>query len=390
MMQPFDSWLTNTLRPFFGLLPLEEAWDILEIREGYFVCMDGDIIRKRISVSEQAYQEDDVHILTRNREVILPLTARGKEKKMNYTHISAIKADGILFSAGIHARQEQSGYILARNPRTYISLPLPCVKHLTSKMEIIKWLEEYPSHLPADYDLKLDKFKNMKSLRYKSVPGDIFRVEIDLFTDGYVLVVGDLRQMQKDGLFTKDSLWNNVMTMPLFIRTYLFKTADRSPTLDEITSTPLSERTWIVMDDHFMRGGYEKVGHKPLTEADIQLPIGYGRTINYGEETRYRLSWGTGTVSKAEQDTSFKSETRFSNYGVSVGVSDDWFNPVAEHRASSNSLEHPLYHAERTLVLAEFGLPEDISYDEFNRQTGGLTRAEYLEYLAKTYSRTRK
>ncbi len=54
MTLPFNSWLTNTLRPSFGLLPMEEAWDILEIRKGYFVCMEGDMIRKRISVSEQA------------------------------------------------------------------------------------------------------------------------------------------------------------------------------------------------------------------------------------------------------------------------------------------------------------------------------------------------
>jgi len=389
-MEPFNSWLTNALRPFFGLLPMKEEWDILQIREGYFVCMDGDIIRKRISVSEQSYQEDDVHIPTRNREIIPPLTARGKEKKMNYTHISAIKAEGIIFSAGVRAGQHPVGYVMARNPRTYISLPLGNVRDLTCKEEIIRWLQVFPSHLPADYNLKLDRLKIMKSLRYKTVPGDIFRVEIDLFTDGYVLVVGDLRQMQKDGLFAEDSLWNNVMTMPLFIRTYLFKTTDRSPSLEEITSAPLSEKAWIVMDDHFMRGGYEKVGHKPLTEADILLPIGYGRTINYGEETRYRLSWGTGTVSKTEQDTSFKSDTRFSNYGVSASVSDDWFNPVGERRASSNSLDHPLYYAERNLVLAEFGFPENITYDEFNRQTGGLTRAEYLDYLAKTYSRARK
>lgn len=144
------------------------------------------------------------------------------------------------------------------------------------------------------------------------------------------------------------------------------------------------------MDDYFMRGGYEKVGHKLLTEDDILLPIGYGRTINFGEEVRYRLSWGTGTVGKVEQDISFKSDTRFSNYGVHAGVSAEWFEPVEERRIPSNSLDHPSYHEERKLALAKFGFPEDITYDEFNRQTGGLTRAEYLEYLARTYSRTRK
>ncbi|WP_241747185.1 hypothetical protein [Lysinibacillus sphaericus] len=53
-MAHINSWLTNTLRPYFGLHLIEEHWDTIEIRSGYFICMDGDIIRKRISVSEQA------------------------------------------------------------------------------------------------------------------------------------------------------------------------------------------------------------------------------------------------------------------------------------------------------------------------------------------------
>lgn len=380
-MAHINSWLTNTLRPYFGLHLIEEHWDTIEIRSGYFICMDGDIIRKRISVSEQAYQESDVEISTRNREVILPKTARGKEKKMNYTHISSVKANGVVFSAGVGTENEPSSYIVARNAKTLFELPLTNMGNLTTKEELIEWLQHYPSNLPPDYNEKLEKLSRKKSLRYKAVPGDIFRVEIDLFTDGYVLVVGDLRKMQKDGLFSEDSLWNNVMTMPLFIRPYLFKTINRSPSIEHITSAPLAEQTLIVMDDHFMRGGYEKVGHKTLTETDILFPLGYGITINYGKEIRYRLSWGTGTISKSEKETSFKAASRFSNYGVYAGINVEWFDTTSE-QAMLHSLEHPLYAKDRKQAFAEFGLPEDITYDEFNRQTGGLTRLEYLDYLS--------
>ena len=379
-MATINSWLTNSLRPYFGLHPVEEHWDTIEIRDGYFIYIDGDIIRKRISVSEQAYQESDVEIATRNREVILPQTARGKEKKMNYTHISSVKANGVVFSAGVRTGDQPSGYIIARNAKTFFELPLTTIKNLTSKEEIVEWLHQYPSNLPSDYDRKLNKLTSKKSLRYKVVPGDIFRVEIDLFTDGYVLVIGDLRQMQKDGLFSEDCLWNDVMTMPLFIRPYLFKTTNRLPRIEHITSAPLSEQTLIVMDDHFMRGGYEKVGHKTLTETDILLPLGYGINIDYGKELRYRLSWGTGTISKSEKEISFKTASRFSNYGVSAGINAEWFDTSRE-QAMLHSLEHPLYAKERKQALAEFGFPEDITYDEFNRRTAGLTRLEYLDYL---------
>lgn len=66
-MATINSWLTNSLRPYFGLHPVEEHWETIEIRDVFFIYIDGDIIRKRISVSEQTYQESDVEIATRNR-----------------------------------------------------------------------------------------------------------------------------------------------------------------------------------------------------------------------------------------------------------------------------------------------------------------------------------
>lgn len=75
-----NSWLTNALRPYFGLEVLEEHWDVVEIKEGYFICVDGDVIRKRISSTEDTYGETDVEIFTRDRAFVLPKTARGKEK----------------------------------------------------------------------------------------------------------------------------------------------------------------------------------------------------------------------------------------------------------------------------------------------------------------------
>ncbi len=387
-MTAFTSWLTNSQRPYFGLHIIEEYWDTLQIREDYFICLEGDLIKKRIFINEHSYQEADVNILTRNREVIVPQTARGKEKKLNYTNISAVKATGVIFSAGLGNQHHSSSYIMARNAKTYYQLPLTGFEHLTTKADIMEWLQRFPSQLPADYSDKVKKLTSMKSLRYKAVPGDIFRVEIDLFVDGYVLVIGDLRQMQKDNLFAEDSIWHDVMTMPLFIRPYLLTTTERSPHLDEIISAPLAAQTRIVMDDHFMRGCYEKVGHKALTESDIEFPIGYGLTLDYGKESRYRLSWGTGTISKPEPMTSLKTGGRFTNHGVCAGVFNDWLKP--EEDDESRSLDLPQYQKERQQVLAEFGLPANITYDEFNCQTGGLTRSEYINYVYKTYSSSHK
>ncbi|BFH63367.1 hypothetical protein [Paenibacillus azoreducens] len=67
--------------------------------------------------------------------------------------------------------------------------------------------------------------------------------------------------------------------------------------------------------------------------------------------------------------TSFKTASRFSNDSVYAGVGADWFDPAGE-QTSSDSLDHPLSRKERKQALAEFGFPEEITHDEFNRQTG--------------------
>lgn len=90
-----EAWLTNEIRHYVGLEPLKEHWEQAELRKGFWVCFDGEVIRKRISVSNASYTEADVEILTRERQFVLPKTARGKEKKLNYTSVSSYKAEGL-------------------------------------------------------------------------------------------------------------------------------------------------------------------------------------------------------------------------------------------------------------------------------------------------------
>ncbi|GKW01764.1 hypothetical protein PEC301877_05790 [Pectobacterium carotovorum subsp. carotovorum] len=390
-MKPIDqinSWMQEALRPYFGLEPLLSEWDIITVRDGYFICFDGDTVRKRITATELNYQEEDVIIHTRERDVILPRTARGKEKKLTYTSVSSVMADGIVFSAGVRTLNSGSyGYINASNYRNSIRLPLPECRHLTTKEEIVDWLRSYRDRLPADYANKLERLMSAKNQQHKTVPGDIFRVEIDLHTDGYVLVIGNLRQMQKDELFAENSIWNDVMTMPLFVRPYLFSTTERNPPLSEIVALPLSEKCWIVMDNAFLRGNYEYVGSKVLSEEDILFPVGYGPNIST-KRSDYRLSWGPSSIVKASQDTVFKAGRNYMNNGAYSSVSAESFADKG-FPDYDKTLHKPEHREAWEQALAEFGFPPDTTYDAFAQRTGGLTRAAYLTYIAnnKVYQR---
>ncbi|WP_224552585.1 immunity 26/phosphotriesterase HocA family protein [Pectobacterium versatile] len=390
-MKPIDqinSWMQEALRPYFGLEPLSAEWDILTVRDGYFICFDGETIRKRITATALNYQEEDVIIRTRGREVILPRTARGKEKKLTYTSVSSVMADGIVFSAGIRTFNSGSyGYVNASNYRNAIQLPLPECRHLVSKDAIVEWLQSYHERLPVDYAHKLERLLQKKNQQHKTVPGDIFRVEIDLHTDGYVLVIGNLRQMQKDELFAEHSIWNDVMTMPLFVRPYLFSTIERNPPLSEIVALPLSEKCWIVMDNAFLRGNYEYVGSKVLSEEDILFPVGYGPNIST-KRSDYRLSWGPSSIVKASQDTVFKAGRNYMNNGAYSSVSAESFADKG-FPDYDKTLHKPEHRDAWEQALAEFGFPPDTTYDAFAQRTGGLTRAAYLTYIAnnKVYQR---
>ncbi len=391
MLKHPTMWLSNELRPYFGLQPLEDSWEFMELRAGYWVVLDGDVIRKCIASYDHAYSENDVQIVTRDRSWIEPQKANGKEKKLNFSNITSMKTAQMTFSAGIQDREGiSSGYVTVRNPNNSISLPIRDCKSCNSPAALIDWLQQYPSQLPPDYDTKLERLLHAKRKRHKTVPGDIFRIELDLFTDGYVLVVGDLRQMQKDGLFDEHSLWQNVMTMPLFVRPYLYRTTDREPDLSEIISAPQSSHSIIVMDDLFLRGTYEQVGHTLLKVEDIAFPIGYGRTKAKDEsEHVYSLSWGTGTAFKPESQVQFQEMRTYMNNGVYAGIFSDSFEAL-ENRDWPTTLDHPRYTQARQQAMAEFGFSADISYDDFNEQTSGLTRQQYLDYLQRTYPRYKK
>ena len=78
--------LTNEQRKYLGLIPVEEDWELVKLNykyENIYFYFDGDIIRKKISLSENSHYETELNEkTTENRTVILPKTARGKIKIM--------------------------------------------------------------------------------------------------------------------------------------------------------------------------------------------------------------------------------------------------------------------------------------------------------------------
>lgn len=278
-------WMTNDKRQFFKLQPIQESWDLVKLTDECTIYFDGDTIVKRIDQTESSYLEKDISIATRARQYILPKTARGKEKKLTYPSLYSRYDGTLLFKYGVY---NNKGYIDLEHVETKRSLPIPGFD-AGNLAQVEEHLTQFMTSPPHTYQNKLEQlFTKLK--RHKIKVGDVFKVERSMTTHGYVVVIGDVTKMRKEGMFAKESIWHDLMTVPLFVRVYHIET-DKDLALEEIANLPFYEGCQIVMDDQFMRGQYAFVGNKQLTEEDIELPFGFGPSLSF-EDNSSRISWG--------------------------------------------------------------------------------------------------
>lgn len=347
-------WMTNEKRRFFELSPIQETWDAVQLTPECTIYFDGETIVKRIDRSENEYLEKDIHIETRARQTILPKTARGKEKKLTYSTVENRRDGMILFRYSVY---RQEGYIEVRHLGTKRELPFASFQ-AESLADIEKVLTAFMQSPPAIYEEKR-ALLHKKLKRHKIQVGDIFKVERSMTTHSYVVVIGHVQQIRKAGLIAEDSILNDLMTVPLFVRAYELETEEEL-TIDQIKGYPMYEGCQVVMDDPFMRGQSPFVGRIDLQEEDIDFPFGFGPSLKMGANYS-RISWGLATALKdglptVEYDV---------NNGVSVSVA---FEPV------------PFDYENYERAFQFLGI-EPLDFDDFNKKYNGLTKAHYLAYM---------
>lgn len=372
--------LTNDERELFGLELISVKWDRVEIKKGIVVYFDGDAICKIIYNYEHSgegfintlYIEEDNLIKTRNREFVLPRTAKGKEKKLNYTSINGMKSTGCRFSLTL-STSGIGATLNVTNSQNSLRLPIPFPQQIGTVDAFRQWLATFVSSRDERYFSKVERMKNAprKNVKYKN--GDIFCYEIDLEYYGFALIIGQITKIKKAGVLKQEHIWNDLMTVPLIVRTYQFKSQEKNMPIEEIIQHSLSD-SFFMMDDHVMRGVYEIIGNKLLTADDIDFPIQAGRSLSNDSFTR--LCWGVGIKSHPNEHASMLpsgiQDMELLRHGVNFGVS---FSEIKTVESRKTPLEK--------LAFAHFGISEDITFDDFNRQFGGMTREEYALYANK-------
>lgn len=285
-MEEIQFELSNEQRGYLGLIPVEKNWELVALNEMY-LYFDGDTIRKKISVSGNSYFEQELNEkTTESRTVLLPKTAKGKPKKLNFTATQSFSPLGIYF------RFSGDGYLTIASYTTqteYYSENLGEGKDLN---DLRSWLGQWVAE-STENDLKeINAFKTAERKHCPYKEGDFFTFKIGRRAWGFGRILIDIaKRVKKDNLKEgKNYGLTNLMGKALLVKVY-HKISDTTEVdLDELSQT-LALPSTAIMDNHFYYGEKRIIGHQALRAEEYDMLISYSKSISHGDQSIY-LQYG--------------------------------------------------------------------------------------------------
>lgn len=284
MEQPLFE-LTNEQRKYLGLTPIAEHWERVALFNS-FVYFDGDVIRKQFTVDEQSYTERDLEELTaENRTVLLPKTAKGKPKKLNYTASQSFKGIGVYFSfsesyLSISSYTTQTTYY----KESFDDKNLAYLK---------TWLDRWISESTADDLEEIESFKNAERAHHKYNEGDFFAFKIGRRQWGFGRILLDVQKQIKTNKIDRNDHpgLTNLMGKCLIVKVYHQISEHLDADLDILSKTKALP-SQVMMDNHFYYGENPIIGNKPLQMDELDMLISYSRSINSANYNKVYLQYG--------------------------------------------------------------------------------------------------
>ena len=423
--------LTNEERRYLALDPIRDDWDVTQ----YYnktnikytrttVFWEKDDIKKivyeenRLPVGQtnpsyRAITEHDTIIKTENREKLIPLTPRGKPKPVTASNIMSFTPFGCSFHFSISCRslnsdaeKDPSVHMAIYNSRNDCSVPIGETKRVASirgDQDFHSFMQYYISTCPNDY---FDRIHHLRSAKHRTIPyktGDIFRIEIDRFHYGYGLITGKVLEIRKWPELPRLHSLRSLMMVPIMVRYYDLITERSDWKAEELSEYQLS-RVDICGDNDIIWGKHTIIGHKELTEKDIEFNLVCTKVnkINshYTTHTfdmlaaagllsgidsyQLRVEWGTAATFLPYNQLStrlkeYLAEYRDPHSGVSIGI----FPDIDKSRYSSKmNLLNPDHDEMRAELFRCLGLSPDADFDAFAASYGGLTKKEILNKLS--------
>ncbi|MCI6429294.1 MAG: immunity 26/phosphotriesterase HocA family protein [Lachnospiraceae bacterium] len=422
--------IKNSERKYFGLNEIASNWEKSEFYSKTNICYKKTVVFwkkdtiKKVIVEENCmtddgmvhsryYQEFDTVIETENREMILPLTTRGRKKKVSATNILAITPFGCQFYFSLESISEKPrACIHVCNPRNNQKLAIGEEKRISkivTSEDFRMFIEAYISTCPDDY---FDRIERMRTKEHKTVkyqPGDIFRVEMDRFHYCYGLITGEVKKIQKWPELPERHSMRSFMMVPLMIRFFEFVTSDGKLKAADLQDIPLG-RVYICGDNDIIWGTHPIVDHKNLEVSDVEFHLICTKYFNEDKhstvftqdfllrenriavpkEYNLYIEWGTATARLAYSQLSDKLKEYLANYhsphgGVFVSIYPDTLLLSEEEKRNTYTYRYDLMENHnqglRKELFSCLGLDKNADFDDFAAKFGGLKKSEILEKI---------
>lgn len=378
--------LTNERRRYLGLVPVEAHWELVQLGEKW-LYFDGEIIRKEIMASGNSYYECELNEKTaENRTMLLPKTAKGKPKKLNFTGTQSFSPFGVYF------RFDSNGYLRIANYTTQTTFYSEELGNGKTTEDLRTWLDGWIAD-STDEDLrKIEAFRVSKRQHCKFCEGDFFAFRIGRRQWGFGRILIDVARLRKNEEFKREKNYGltNLMTRPLIIKVYHKIAGTTEIDLNELAKCPALPAQ-AIMDNHFYYGENRIIGYQDLTIDDMgdDLLISYSRSINSGDKNAAYLQYGLiyremtveqlGSKCQKWEQTSTTTKyvpNPYRNEGIGFGLDTDELEQCIA--AGSNApfwerknhfmrkwdLRNPKNAAIKREIFSAFGLDAGRSYAE--------------------------
>lgn len=386
--------LNNMQRRYFGLDPIEPHWHRMILgadahRPESILYLDGDTIKRQIISSNKEYREYHYNEPTRNREVLLPKTSRGKEQRLNAANFERRTPLGIYLLASEYGSLTVGSF--TSQTSFYQRLWEQPVQKGQSPADLV---DEFIRNSPEDHFEEIEAFKQQRRRNLRFKKGDYFRFKLNRTEFGFGRVLLDIGKLQKSGALPAGHKLFALMGKPVLVQLFVFASEDKAVSIETLEKQPVLPSS-VMMDNALVYGEYEVFAQQAITDEAYDFPMSfYSPSLYGGDHDSCILQWGlihlemsadvfNGRASAALQTTIAQHELKHNTIGFSPAYDNfhvlnalKGMEIAPDDRAWEKDLRNPKWQQTRDEIMSIFGLDSAWSYVESCKKLGLMLPGE--------------
>lgn len=402
--------LTNQQREYLGLEPIKSDWDKVTLKGDTYrpesiIYFEGDALKRHIVSYDNLYKETQYDELTKNRKILLPKTANGKEKKLTGSVLESRQP------IGVYLFVDDVGNFLIGNHTTQTTFysSLWDNQYANRGTDVRVTIEKFISESTDNHLNGIQEFKSAKRKNVKFKSGDFFAFKVNRTEYGFGRVLLNVDLLRKKKLIPGNHGLYYLMGPPVLVMIYACISESKLVDINTLVKVPTLPTDYM-MDNILFYGEFEIIGHKELEEDEFDFPMSYGRKLDR-QVSEVFLQWGlihiekplsifsgylegeneflpTDNPSRRVQNPygyySIGFRPRYNTLDIKETISRGQFDfDNNSHHLTQFDLRNPKNLKIRTKIMKEFGLNPNGNYEENRELTGTIKTTEILKRLVK-------